>query len=127
VRIRAGSLAFLGGLAMLSRLHAGNAPVDEGLLEFLGSVDSEDKGWHEYLASTDIDKVARRTAGARVNPVASAPPPPRPVATSSPAAAAVPAAQAPAAQPPAAQAPAQVPRTPANAGPAPADPQVGRQ
>ena len=33
---------------------------DDGFLEFLGSVDSEDKDWHDYLARTDIDKVARR-------------------------------------------------------------------
>ena len=36
-----------------------------GLLEFLGSVDSEDKDWHDYLARTDIDQVARRAHGAR--------------------------------------------------------------
>ena len=33
---------------------------DDGFLEFLGSVDSEVKDWHDYLARTDIDKVARR-------------------------------------------------------------------
>ncbi len=33
---------------------------DDGLLEFLGSVDTADKDWRDYLAGTDIDKVARR-------------------------------------------------------------------
>ena len=40
--------------------HAADEPVDPGLLEFLGSVDTEDKDWHEYLARTDIDQVAKR-------------------------------------------------------------------
>lgn len=48
---------------MLTAAQAAEAP-DEGLLEFLGSVDSEDKDWHDYLARTDIDKVARRAGGA---------------------------------------------------------------
>ena len=29
---------------------AANPPVDAGLLEFLGSVDSDDEAWHQYLA-----------------------------------------------------------------------------
>jgi hypothetical protein len=71
-------------------------PPDDGLLEFLGSVDSEDRDWHDYLARTDIDKVARRTAadpaarqGAAVPPAvppANAPPSPsaNPPATKQP-------------------------------------------
>lgn len=31
---------------------AANPPVDAGLLEFLGSVDSDDEDWHQYLAAT---------------------------------------------------------------------------
>ena len=51
------------------------SPVDDGLLEFLGSVDSEDKDWHDYLAGTDIDQVARRATapgkpGARIRAAA---------------------------------------------------------
>ena len=36
--------------------------VDGDLLEFLGSVDSADKNWHDYLSRTDIEKVAQRAA-----------------------------------------------------------------
>jgi hypothetical protein len=50
-------------------------PPDEGLLEFLGSVDSEDRAWHDYLARTDIDKVAHRT-GADPPPRRKPPDPP---------------------------------------------------
>jgi hypothetical protein len=47
---------------------------DDGLLEFLGSVDSEDRDWHDYLARTDIDKVARRASdGASSPPAANVP------------------------------------------------------
>jgi len=48
-------------------VHAAEAP-DEGLLEFLGSVDTEDKDWHDYLARTDIDKIARRAGNGAGNP-----------------------------------------------------------
>jgi hypothetical protein len=37
---------------------AAEAAADADLLEFLGSVDSTEEGWHDYLASTDVDKVA---------------------------------------------------------------------
>jgi len=64
----------LGGGAVLSTARTADMPDDE-LLEFLGSVDSEDKDWHDYLARTDIDKVARRAAnGANSPPSAAAPP-----------------------------------------------------
>ena len=43
---------------------AADAPVDDGLLEFLGTVDSEDKAWQEYLAGTDIDSCERVVFGA---------------------------------------------------------------
>jgi hypothetical protein len=51
---------------------------DDGLLEFLGSVDSQDKGWHEYLARTDIDKVARRPGSGAGYPGAAKPPAAKP-------------------------------------------------
>ena len=54
----------LSGLGLLCSAHAADGPVDDGLLEFLGSVDSEDKGWHDYLAGTDIEQVARRAGHA---------------------------------------------------------------
>jgi hypothetical protein len=49
------------GITVSSATRATESP-DDGFLEFLGSVDSEDKDWHDYLARTDIDKVARRVA-----------------------------------------------------------------
>jgi hypothetical protein len=59
---------------------ATESPDDE-FLEFLGSVDSEDKDWHDYLARTDIDKVARRAApGNNPTPPATSSPPPAPTA-----------------------------------------------
>ncbi len=57
-------------------MQAAEAP-DEGLLEFLGSVDTEDKDWHDYLARTDIDKIARR-AGNGAGPPGGAAAPARP-------------------------------------------------
>jgi hypothetical protein len=57
---------------------------DPGLLEFLGSVDSEDKAWHDYLARTDIDQVAKGAANGANNPVRTPPvsdPPPLPKPT----------------------------------------------
>ena len=53
--------ALLIGITVSSAPRATEAP-DDGFLEFLGSVDSEDKDWHDYLSRTDIDKVARRAA-----------------------------------------------------------------
>ena len=64
---------------MLRLVHAAEMPVDEGLLEFLGSVDSDDKNWHDYLAGSGLDQVAThpvRPASGNVpaNPGAPAPP-----------------------------------------------------
>lgn len=58
---RSGTLlgAVLIGIAVSAAGRATESP-DDGFLEFLGSVDSEDRAWHDYLARTDIDKVARR-------------------------------------------------------------------
>jgi hypothetical protein len=76
VRFRASALVIgLSALGVLRTAHAADAPVDDGLLEFLGSVDSEDKDWHDYLAGTDIDQVARRAGHA---------PPPAPPAAVAP-------------------------------------------
>jgi hypothetical protein len=71
----------LSGLAMLRSAAAADGPIEDGLLEFLGSVDSEDQAWHDYLAGTDIDQVARRAANAPGNPGAPAPPAPPPPMT----------------------------------------------
>jgi hypothetical protein len=59
--------ALLSGCRIVSVLHAADMP-DPGLLEFLGSVDSEDKAWHDYLARTDIDQVAKRAANGANTP-----------------------------------------------------------
>ena len=75
--------ALLSGCRIVSVLHAAEMP-DPGLLEFLGSVDSEDKAWHDYLARTDIDQVAKRAANGANNPVRTPPvsdPPPLPKPT----------------------------------------------
>lgn len=34
-----------------------SSAADTELLEFLGSVDSAEPGWHDYLEHTDIEKV----------------------------------------------------------------------
>lgn len=39
---------------------AEESALDDELLEFLGTVDSEGEDWIDYLAQTDIEKVARR-------------------------------------------------------------------
>jgi hypothetical protein len=69
--------AIIGCLALVPAAYARDEPVDPGLLEFLGSVDTEDKNWHDYLAHTDIDQVAKRSGNARANPPAAAAPPPK--------------------------------------------------
>jgi hypothetical protein len=75
VRLRVYALIVgCAGLGLLRSACAADAPVDDGLLEFLGSVDSEGKAWQEYLAGTDIDQVARRAGN--VQPSKPAPPPP---------------------------------------------------
>jgi hypothetical protein len=93
VKLCVGAIAVgLGYLAVIRATQAADQPVDPALLEFLGSVDTEDKDWHDYLARTDIDRVAKRAA-ASVPPVS---PPPG---------AASPAAKNPASSAPAANTP----------------------
>lgn len=69
----------MGGLAGASwepRIaQAADGAVDAGLLEFLGSVDSDNKDWRDYLAAS------QRSAGATRN--AGPPPPSTPPASSS--------------------------------------------
>ena len=60
-------MCLMGGALLMREPRAADMP-DDGLLEFLGSVDSEDKNWNEYLARTDIDKLARRAADGSGNP-----------------------------------------------------------
>jgi hypothetical protein len=70
---------------MLRFVHAAEMPVDDGLLEFLGSVDSDDKNWREYLAATGTDPAARRASTAPGNPGAPAPPASSPPPSAAPA------------------------------------------
>ena len=77
-------------LGLLRAAAAADPPVDDGLLEFLGSVDSDDKDWRDYLAGSDANPVARRVGTAP--PSKPAVPPPAAV---TPAAADPPAAGAP--------------------------------
>jgi hypothetical protein len=78
-------------LGLLRAAAAADPPVDDGLLEFLGSVDSDDKGWRDYLAGSDAaDPVARRVGTAPPSKPAAPPP-----AAGTPAAADPPAAGAP--------------------------------
>ena len=65
----------LGIAAVFAAARSAEPKVDGDLLEFLGSVDTEDKDWHDYLARTDIDKVAQH--GARAPPVSPAAPSPK--------------------------------------------------
>jgi hypothetical protein len=43
-------------LPPLARSGEPPAPVDDDFLEFLGSADSDDPDWNEYMASEEIDK-----------------------------------------------------------------------
>jgi hypothetical protein len=36
-------------------------PADDDLIEFLGSVDSDDEGWKQYLRSTGVQRPADKT------------------------------------------------------------------
>jgi hypothetical protein len=63
------------GALLAAPIQAADEPVDAELLEFLGTVDSSEADWGEYLAATDVDAVAkgRTAAGKAANP---ATPPP---------------------------------------------------
>lgn len=84
MRFRVHGFVFgFGCLLVLQAARADDKPVDPSLLEFLGSVDTEDKAWHEYLAHTDIDQVARRASGVRGTPTPT-PTPAAPVTAATP-------------------------------------------
>jgi hypothetical protein len=59
VKVRAGVPYLLLVSLAVPLVHATESSVDADFLEFLGSVDSRDAGWHEYLANADLEKVAR--------------------------------------------------------------------
>lgn len=53
---------------------AADPPVDAGLLEFLGSVDSDDADWHQYLGKAGGTPAPRRVHSDPADPPASQPP-----------------------------------------------------
>jgi hypothetical protein len=65
------ALGVLCGSALaVAPLRAADKAADADLLEYLGSLDSSVAGWHDYLASTDVDKLVKPAAP----PPASSPP-----------------------------------------------------
>lgn len=59
---------------MLARVAVAAAPaIDADLLEFLGSVDSDEPGWHDFLAGNELKPVGKPPGAAP--PAAPAPPP----------------------------------------------------
>jgi hypothetical protein len=45
-----------GGACITPALRAADAPADADLLEYLGSVDSTEAGWHDYLADHGVQE-----------------------------------------------------------------------
>lgn len=64
-----------GSALIVAPLRAADEPVDPEFLEFLGSVDSSEAGWHDYLAETDVDQVAQKQSGTAKPADPPAPPP----------------------------------------------------
>jgi hypothetical protein len=64
-----------GGALIVAPLRAADEPVDPEFLEFLGSVDSSEAGWHDYLAETDVDQVAQSQNGTAKAADQGSPPP----------------------------------------------------
>jgi hypothetical protein len=72
--------AYLARVIAVGALLAGPArsadeAVDADFLEFLGSVDSSEAGWHDFLATTDVDALlkAREAAAKPADPGATPP------------------------------------------------------
>ena len=63
----------LCGVFFAASLPAAEEPVDPDFLEFLGTVDSSDIGWHDYLASTDAEEGEKAGAANGADPNAPAP------------------------------------------------------
>jgi len=45
-----------GGACIAPPLRAADAPTDADLLEYLGSLDSAEEGWHDYLADHGVQE-----------------------------------------------------------------------
>jgi len=69
------------GVALaVAPLRAADAPADADFLEYLGSIDSNEAGWHEYLADTDVSKMAKPPASSTAGSTPAATSPPQPAA-----------------------------------------------
>lgn len=64
-----------GGVLFGAPLHAAEEPVDPALLEFLGSVDSSEAGWHDYLAVTNVDELVKSQGAPAKSANPGSPPP----------------------------------------------------
>jgi hypothetical protein len=54
--------ALLLGTSLALGAQAAEPKLPAELLEFLGSIDSDDPEWHDYLASTDVKKLPKPPA-----------------------------------------------------------------
>ncbi len=66
-------LGLLCGVFFAASLPAAEEPVDPDFLEFLGTVDSNEAGWHDYLASAEADDGAKEGATNGADPSPPAP------------------------------------------------------
>jgi hypothetical protein len=57
-------------LPPLARSGEPPAPVDDDFLEFLGSADSDDPDWNEYMASREVDEALETGKGKAKTPPA---------------------------------------------------------
>jgi hypothetical protein len=64
-----------GGALVSAPVPAADEPVDPDFLEFLGSVDTNEAGWQEYLAATDVDALLKAKAAAAKTATSGAPRP----------------------------------------------------
>jgi hypothetical protein len=84
---RLAALWLAGVTAPLLLAHAAVAAapaIDADLLEFLGSVDSDEPGWHDFLANNDVKPTPGKPAAVKPpalapTPQPAAPPPARKV------------------------------------------------
>jgi hypothetical protein len=75
LKLPRGSVAVLCGVVFSVPLPAADEPVDPDFLEFLGSVDSNDIGWNDYLATTDVEGLVQSHGGAAKGADPQSPPP----------------------------------------------------
>jgi len=73
-----------GSALAVAPLHAADKAADADLLEYLGSVDSNEAAWHDYLASTDVDKLVKPAAARPAAPPLQPATPAQPAAPANP-------------------------------------------